>query len=49
MLSALVLAGLCLVSASGKGQDRRLAEAWVAAWNSHDPDKVAQLFTDDAS
>jgi steroid delta-isomerase-like uncharacterized protein len=27
--------------------DAAIAEKWIAAWNSHSPDKMAPLFTDD--
>jgi steroid delta-isomerase-like uncharacterized protein len=44
----LALASLSLISASGKGRDSSVGEDWIAVWNSHDPDKVASLFTEDA-
>jgi steroid delta-isomerase-like uncharacterized protein len=30
-----------------KDQGSALAEKWIAAWNSHDPEKMVPLFTDD--
>ena len=30
-----------------KDQDTAIGEKWVAAWNSHDADKMLPLFTDD--
>jgi steroid delta-isomerase-like uncharacterized protein len=32
---------------SSKGPDTAVAEKWIAAWNSHDPDKMLPVFTDD--
>jgi steroid delta-isomerase-like uncharacterized protein len=32
---------------STMAQDAALAEKWIAAWNSHNPDKMLPLFTDD--
>ncbi len=29
------------------GRDSAVAEKWIAAWNSHDPDKMLPVFTDD--
>lgn len=34
------------VKAAGDG-DTAVAEKWIAAWNSHDPDKMLPVFTDD--
>lgn len=34
-------------SKSTDGRDAAVAEKWIAAWNSHDPDKMLPLFTDD--
>ena len=33
---------------SSGGQESAFADKWIAAWNSHDPDKMLPLFTDDA-
>jgi steroid delta-isomerase-like uncharacterized protein len=51
-LSAAVLAILILTAAAwsnGKSPDgdAAVAEKFIAAWNSHDPDKMLPLFTDD--
>src|SRR5215471_7083512 len=37
-----------LLCTQAKAQDTDVAAAWIAAWNSHDPDAVVALFTDDA-
>jgi steroid delta-isomerase-like uncharacterized protein len=34
------------VKTTGDG-DAAVAEKWIAAWNSHDPDKMLPVFTDD--
>src|SRR6266478_1516610 len=34
-------------SKSGTDRDAAMAEKWIAGWNSHDPDKMLPLFTDD--
>ena len=34
-------------SKSNADRDAALAEKWIAGWNSHDPDKMLPLFTDD--
>jgi steroid delta-isomerase-like uncharacterized protein len=36
-------------SSTGKSKDpgTAIAEKWIAGWNSHDPDKMLPLFTDD--
>src|SRR5258705_5876314 len=49
LLAALVLPAIAgpLEGKSTKGTDAALAETWIAAWNSHDPDKMLALFTDD--
>ena len=51
--SAILLAMLVLpaVAAPPDGKsidpDAAVAEKWIAAWNSHNPDKMLSLFTDD--
>ncbi len=32
---------------AGSSGDTAVAEKWIAAWNSHDPDKMLPVFTDD--
>jgi steroid delta-isomerase-like uncharacterized protein len=32
---------------SSTDRDAAVAEKWIAGWNSHDPDKMLPLFTDD--
>ena len=32
---------------SSKNQDAAIAEKWIAAWNSHSPEKMLPVFTDD--
>jgi steroid delta-isomerase-like uncharacterized protein len=34
-------------SKSTTNGDAAVAEKWIAGWNSHDPDKILPLFTDD--
>src|ERR1700726_1175807 len=34
-------------SKSTTDRDAAVAEKWIAGWNSHDPDKILPLFTDD--
>src|SRR6202795_2760059 len=34
-------------SKSTTDRDAAVAEKWIAGWNSHDPDKILSLFTDD--
>src|SRR5258708_31798450 len=34
-------------SKSSTDRDAATAEKWIAGWNSHDPDKLLSLFTDD--
>src|ERR1700681_3309327 len=34
-------------SKSTADRDAAVAEKWIAGWNSHDPDKMLALFTDD--
>src|SRR3981081_2322054 len=34
-------------SKSATDRDAAMAEKWIAGWNSHDPDKMLPLFTDD--
>ena len=48
-LAALALATLALFEwSAGKAQaDEHIAQAWAAAWNSHNADRVAALFTAD--
>ena len=45
--SAFALASLWLVMASANSGDRYVAEDWIAAWNSHDVEKVLPVFTQD--
>ena len=54
LTSAIVLAMLVLpaIAAPPEGKsatdrDAAAAEKWIAAWNSHNPDKMLALFTDD--
>ena len=49
LLAALVLPAIA-ASSKGKstsGPGTAFAEKWIAAWNSHNPDKMLPLFTDD--
>jgi hypothetical protein len=54
LTGAILLATLVLpvIAAPREGKsaadpDAAIAEKWIAAWNSHSPDKMAPLFTDD--
>ena len=40
-------AALLLVLPGGGQKKPRIAEDWLAAWNSHDAKKVIPIFTDD--
>lgn len=35
-------------SKSAPSSNSAIAQSWIDAWNSHDPDKLAALFTEDA-
>ncbi len=49
LFAVLVLPGMAPFAQSQSKADpgAALAEKWIAAWNSHDPDKFVPLFTDD--
>jgi steroid delta-isomerase-like uncharacterized protein len=49
LLAVLVLPAIAATSKdkSTSGPGTAFAEKWIAAWNSHDPDKMLPLFTDD--
>jgi steroid delta-isomerase-like uncharacterized protein len=49
ILLAMLVVPTTAASADGKSTDpdAAVAEKWIAAWNSHDPDKMLSLFTDD--
>jgi steroid delta-isomerase-like uncharacterized protein len=49
LIVAVVLPAIAAPAAgnSSTGLNSALAEKWIAAWNSHDPDKMLALFTDD--
>src|ERR1700704_5594739 len=49
LLATLVLPAIAVppVGKPTTGLNSALAERWVAAWNSHNPDKMLPLFTDD--
>lgn len=55
VLTGAILLGLLVlpaIAASPEGKSAAdpgavLAEKWIAGWNSHDPDKILPLFTDD--
>jgi len=46
-LTILVLAAAFRIAQADDRDDRSVAQAWVDAWNSHDPDAVEDLFTED--
>jgi steroid delta-isomerase-like uncharacterized protein len=43
-----ILAILVPLSSRAKADNTDVAHAWLVAWNSHDPDKVVALYTEDA-
>ena len=49
LLAMLVLLAIAVPSniKAASGPDAAVAEKWIAAWNSHDPDKMLPVFTDD--
>src|SRR5260370_14590154 len=49
VVAMLVLAAIAepAESKSTADRDAAVAEKWIAGWNSHDPDKLLPLFTDD--
>ena len=49
IVSVVALAGLWLAAVSCGSRDSYVAENWIAAWNSHDVEKLTPLFTDDAT
>jgi steroid delta-isomerase-like uncharacterized protein len=51
LVTSFILASLVIVgplTSTAGADDTALAQAWIAAWNSHDADAVADLFTNDA-
>lgn len=49
LLASVLLSVTLLAEKKHHSADQRsgLAEKWVAAWNSHDPDKIVAVFTND--
>jgi steroid delta-isomerase-like uncharacterized protein len=50
MLVAMLVLPVIAASPESKSttdRDAAMAEKWIAGWNSHDPDKMLVLFTDD--
>jgi steroid delta-isomerase-like uncharacterized protein len=48
LLAMLVVPAIVTLNAKAAGDgDTAVAEKWIAAWNSHDPDKMLPVFTDD--
>ena len=53
VLAAAILTAMVLAPAAWpqvkttSDRDAAVAEKWIAAWNSHDPDKMLPVFTDD--
>jgi len=48
ILATLVVLGIALLpNAQAAGDQSAVAEKWIAAWNSHSPDKMLPVFTDD--
>jgi steroid delta-isomerase-like uncharacterized protein len=43
-MTVLLMAG---IAAYSQTNGQAIAESWIAAWNSHDPDKFARAFTND--
>ena len=51
LVASPVLAILAIVgplSSRAKADNTDVAQAWMDAWNSHNPDTVAALYTEDA-
>ena len=49
-LGLLLLLALCLVAQDKLPTHKSgIAERWISAWNSHDPDKLAAIFTPDVT
>jgi steroid delta-isomerase-like uncharacterized protein len=46
LLGIMVVAGRA-AGENGGNQAKAIAQAWVEAWNSHDPDKMVTAFTSD--
>lgn len=44
----LLITALAITAGSARADDTAVIQAWVDAWNSHDPSAVAALFTEDA-
>ncbi|HEX8816066.1 MAG TPA: nuclear transport factor 2 family protein [Terriglobales bacterium] len=49
MLVAMLAATAAPAQTKSGDQGKAVAEAWVAAWNSHDPDKFLSAFTSDVT
>lgn len=50
MLLAVLVSAMVAAAAEGKSggdRDAVVAEKWIAAWNSHDPEKMVPVFTAD--
>jgi steroid delta-isomerase-like uncharacterized protein len=48
LLAMLAVPAIITLNAKAAGDgDTAVAEKWIAAWNSHDPDKMLPVFTDD--
>ena len=43
-----ILAIVGLLNSRAEADNTAVAQAWIDAWNSHNPDNVVALFTDDA-
>lgn len=48
IVTALALVALSLTSCQGRDtRNDRIATAWIAAWNSHDVERIVPVFTED--
>jgi steroid delta-isomerase-like uncharacterized protein len=47
LLAVLVLPAVAAPPDGKSATDAAVAEKWIAGWNSHDPEKMLPLFTDD--
>ena len=47
LLILLTITALPAAKASGQKDDDEIAAKWIAAWNSHSPEKMLPTFTDD--
>ena len=49
MLPTCLCAAVLLIASSVRADDSQIIQAWVDAWNAHDPDQLVSLFANDAT